>query len=92
VATQPCVADVDDMYYDANHKRVYIPGGQGLIDVFEQKDADHYDRLARIPTTVGARTAGYTPRVGKKGLDRIFLAVPYSPTREAGVWTYTVQE
>jgi len=92
VATQPCVADVDDLYYDANHKRVYIPGGQGFIDVFQQKDADHYERIARIPTVIGARTAGYTPRAGKKGLDRIFLAVPYSPNKDAAVWVYTVQE
>jgi DNA-binding beta-propeller fold protein YncE len=92
ITTQPCVADVDDLYYDANHKRVYIPGGQGRIDVFQQKDADHYERLARIPTVIGARTAGYTPRVGKKGLDRIFLAVPYSPNKDAAVWVYTVQE
>jgi DNA-binding beta-propeller fold protein YncE len=92
VATEPCVADVDDLYYDANHKRVYIPGGQGRIDVFQQKDPDHYERIARIPTVIGARTAGYTPRVGKKGLDRIFLAVPYSPNKDAAVWVYTVQE
>ncbi len=92
VATVPCVADVDDLYYDANHKRVYIPGGQGFIDVFQQKDADHYERLARIPTVVGARTAGYTPRAGKKGLDRVFLAIPYSPGHEAAVWVYTVEE
>lgn len=92
VATEPCVADVDDLYYDANHKRVYIPGGQGRIDVFQQKDADHYERLARIPTVIGARTAGYTPRVGKKGLDRIFLAVPYSPNKDAAMWVYSVQE
>lgn len=92
VATQPCVADVDDLYYDANHKRIYIPGGQGFIDVFQQRDADHYERIARIPTVIGARTAGYTARVGKKGLDRVFLAVPYSPNKDAAVWTYTVQE
>jgi DNA-binding beta-propeller fold protein YncE len=92
VAAQPCVADVDDLYYDANHKRVYIPGGQGFIDVFQQKDADHYERQARIPTVIGARTAGYTPRVGKKGLDRVFLAIPYSPSKEAAVWTYSVQQ
>jgi hypothetical protein len=49
VATQPCVADVDDLYYDANHKRVYIPGGQGFIDVFQQKDAGHYERLGVRP-------------------------------------------
>jgi len=92
VATQPCVADVDDLYYDANHKRVYIPGGQGFIDVFQQKDADHYERLARIPTVIGARTAGYTARIGKKGQDRLFLAIPSTPGKEAAVWAYTVQE
>jgi len=92
ISTTSITADIDDLYYDANHKRVYIPGGQGFIDVFQQKDADHYERLARIPTVIGARTAGYTPRVGKKGLDRIFLAVPYSPNKDAAVWVYTVQE
>jgi len=92
VATEPCVADVDDLYYDANHKRVYIPGGQGYIDVFQQKDADHYERLARVATVVGARTAGYAPKIGKKGQDRIFLAVPSTPGKEAAVWAYTVQE
>jgi len=92
VATQPCVADVDDLYYDGNHKRVYIPGGQGFIDVFQQNDPDHYQRLVRIPTVIGARTAGYTPRIGKKGQDRIFLAIPATPGKEAAVWAYTVQE
>ena len=91
VATQPCVADVDDLYYDSNHKRVYIPGGQGFLDVFHQKDADHYDRLARITTVIGARTAGYTPRIGKKGQDRLFLAIPYTPGKDAAIWAYTVQ-
>jgi len=92
VATLPCVGDVDDIYYDANHKRVYIPGGQGFIDVFQQKDADHYDLITRVPTVVGARTAGYAASLGKKGTDRFFLAVPIAPGKEASVWVYTVQE
>lgn len=92
VATLPCVGDVDDLYYEANHKRVYIPGGQGFIDVFQQKDPDHYERLARVPTVIGARTAGYSPRLGKKGQDRFFLAVPIAPGREASVWVYGLQD
>jgi DNA-binding beta-propeller fold protein YncE len=92
VATLPCVGDVDDLYYDANHKRVYIPGGQGFIDVFQQKNPDHYELTSRVPTVVGARTAGYAARLGKKGTDRFFLAVPIAPGREASVWVYTVQE
>jgi len=92
VATLPCVGDVDDLYYDANHKRVYIPGGQGFIDVFQQKDPDHYEHLAAVPSAIGARTAGYAAKLGKKGQDRFFLAVPIAPGKEASVWVYTVQE
>jgi DNA-binding beta-propeller fold protein YncE len=90
VATLPCVADVDDLYYDSNHKRVYIPGGQGFIDIFQQKDPDHFEHLAKIPTVIGARTAGYA-KTGKKGSDRLYLAVPATPGKDAAVWWYTVQ-
>ncbi len=91
VAALPCVADVDDVYYDSNRKRVYIPGGQGFIDVFQQKDADHFEHLAKVPTVVGARTAGYA-KTGKKGSDRFYVAIPATPGKEAAVWWYTVQE
>ena len=57
--------DVDN--YDAVFKRVYVPGGQGFISVFEQSDADHYQLLAEIPSALGARTAGYAARTGSKG-------------------------
>jgi DNA-binding beta-propeller fold protein YncE len=92
VATLPCVADVDDLYYDSSYKRVYIPGGQGFIDVFQEKDPDHYERLARIRTVLGARTAGYFGKLGKKGIDRLYLAVPASGDHSAEVQTYSVQE
>ena len=36
-----------------------MPGGEGFIYVFQQKDSDHYDLLAKVPTALGARTAGY---------------------------------
>jgi DNA-binding beta-propeller fold protein YncE len=39
VVTLESVADMDDLYYDASRKRVYVPGGQGSISVFQQKDA-----------------------------------------------------
>src|SRR5437667_502521 len=56
VASIPCVNDADDLYYDAGRKRIYVPGGEGYISVIQQNDADHYQPLAKIPTTVGART------------------------------------
>jgi len=32
----PCVQDADDVYYDSGRKRIYIPGGEGYISVFQQ--------------------------------------------------------
>jgi DNA-binding beta-propeller fold protein YncE len=87
VASVPCVNDADDLYYDAGRKRVYVPGGEGFISVIQQTDADHYQPLAKIPTTVGARTGlWYEKR------DRFYLAVPASSKQGAALWVYAPQD
>ncbi len=91
VATLPTVQDSDDLYYDSARKRVYVSGGEGYISVFQQDDADHYKLLAKIQTALGARTAGYFGK-GRKGLDRLYLAVPARADHGAEVWIYTVQD
>ncbi|HKW64366.1 MAG TPA: YncE family protein [Candidatus Acidoferrum sp.] len=91
IAVLPCVQDADDVYYDAGRKRIYVPGGEGFISVFEQADKDHYSLLAKVPSTLGARTAGYFGK-GKKGFDRFFLAVPARADHGAEIWIYTVQD
>jgi DNA-binding beta-propeller fold protein YncE len=91
VATLPCVQDADDVYYDSGRMRIYVPGGEGYISVFQQKDADHYELLAKVPSTLGARTAGYFGK-GRKGFDRFFLAVPARADHGAEMWIYTVQD
>ena len=92
VAELPSVEDSDDLYYDAIRRRIYATGGEGFIAVFQQKDADRYELLARIPSALGARTSGYYGRVGKKGFDRFFVAVPARANRGAEVWIYTVTD
>ena len=83
VASVPCVNDSDDVYYDAGRKRIYAPGGEGFISVIQQTDPDHYEPLAKIPTTVGARTGlWYEKR------DRFYLAVPASSKQGAALWVY----
>ena len=89
VAEFPCVQDADDVYYDSGRKRIYIPGGEGYISVFQQTDADHYQLLAKVPSTLGARTAGYFGK-GHKGFDRFFLGVPPRADHGAEIWIYTV--
>jgi len=44
-----------------------------------------------MPTTLGARTAGYFGK-GKKGFERFFLAVPARADHGAEIWIYTVQD
>jgi DNA-binding beta-propeller fold protein YncE len=87
----PCVQDADDIYYDPARKRIYISGGEGFISVFQQADPDHYSLLAKVPSTLGARTAGYFGK-GHKGFDRYFLGVPARADHGAEIWLYTVQD
>jgi DNA-binding beta-propeller fold protein YncE len=83
VASIPCVNDSDDVYYDAGRKRIYAPGGEGFISIIQQIDADHYQSIAKIPTTVGARTGlWYEKR------DRFYLAVPATSKQGASLWVY----
>ena len=91
IAELPCVQDADDVYYDAGRKRIYVPGGEGYISVFQMSDPDHYQLLAKVPSTLGARTAGYFGK-GRKGFDRFFLGVPARADHGAEIWIYTVQD
>jgi DNA-binding beta-propeller fold protein YncE len=72
VASPEIVGDTDDLFYDVARSRIYVIGGQGFIDVLQQKDADHYDRVARYPTPAGTRTGLFVPELGM-----LFAAVPH---------------
>ena len=91
VAILPSVQDSDDLYFDAARKRIYMPGGEGFVYVFQMADPDRYRLLARIPTAIGAKTAGYYGKQGK-GFDRFYLAVPARGGQSAEVRIYTVQD
>lgn len=91
VAALPGVQDSDDLYFDAARKRIYMPGGEGFIYVFQMTDPGHYRLLDKIPTAIGAKTAGYYGKQGK-GFDRFYLAVPARGGQSAEVRIYTVQD
>jgi len=91
VASVPTVQDTDDLYYSTEHKRVYVPGREGAIWVYQQNDPDHYTLISKIPTVLGAGTAGYFGRQGK-GFDRFYLAIPAGANTNAEVRVYTVQD
>jgi DNA-binding beta-propeller fold protein YncE len=85
IADLPAVGLVDDAVYDAQHKRIYLAGDQ-YLDVFEQKDPDHYVLLARVPGAFRAKTGILVPE-----WNRYYLAVPHHEGKEAEVRVYDVQ-
>src|SRR5207245_8937841 len=49
VASGEIAGPTDDLFYDARRGRVYVLTSQGFLDVFQEKDPDHYKRIARYP-------------------------------------------
>jgi hypothetical protein len=92
VGALPCAQDADDLYYDSLRKRIYVTGGEGYISVFQQKNTDHYESLAKVPSSLGARTSGYFGKLGKKGFDRFYVAIPARADHGAEIRIYTVQD
>jgi DNA-binding beta-propeller fold protein YncE len=86
IAHTAAVGDSDDLWYDADHKRIYISGGGGFISVIEQRDADRYVPLERIPTAPGARTSFFSP-----GFARLYVAVPRRGSQSSELLVYAVQ-
>jgi DNA-binding beta-propeller fold protein YncE len=86
MASESAVGDADDIFYDAAHKRVYISGGEGFVDIFDQLDPNHYQRTARVPTATGARTSLFVPQ-----LNRLYIAVPHRGSQKAEIRIYDAQ-
>ena len=89
VAAPTCTGDTDDLYYDDRTKRIYVIGGAGFISVIEQRDPDHYQLKANIPSSIGARTGYYYPT---HDTDRLYVAVPARAGQGAELWVYEVQD
>jgi DNA-binding beta-propeller fold protein YncE len=77
------VGDTDDLFYDAARKRLYVSGGEGYLDVFQEQDAGHFSRLAHIATAAGARTSLFVPDQA-----RLYLAVPHRGDQKAQIRIY----
>ncbi len=69
VTSLPCTAYNDHMMFDAKHKRIYITGTE-TATVIEQRDADHYEHLAEVPTGYRSKTSILIPE-----LNRVYVAL-----------------
>ncbi len=85
VARVPVGAASDDVYFDAERKRIYVICGEGHISVVQQNDPNHYSLRANIPTAVGVRTGIFFG-------NSLYVGVPASAPEPAQLWNYDVQE
>ena len=83
VATLPICGDADDVFFDSERRQLYAICGEGVVDVVQQQDADHYRVTEHISTSLGARTGLFVPR-----LATLFVAAPSRAGAPAEVRAY----
>ena len=69
VTSLPCVGVNSDMSLDVARRRIYVTGSE-TASVFEQRDADHYEHVAQVPTAYRAKSSICVP-----DLKRLYVAV-----------------
>jgi DNA-binding beta-propeller fold protein YncE len=83
VTSGEIAGSTDDLFYDSSRGRAYVLTSQGFLEVFQQKDPDHYDRIARYPTPPGTQTGLFVPEWGK-----LFAAVRKQGEQSAEIRVY----
>ncbi|NCD67836.1 YncE family protein [Mucilaginibacter agri] len=79
----PMVGDVDDLYWDAKSKQVYLSGGGGAVDIFKQVSDSDYKQVGHIKTRNGARTSLLVPE-----LSLLLIAARESGDQKAALLIY----
>jgi hypothetical protein len=87
VASVDIANDVDDVFYDAGARRIFLSCGEGYLEIVSQTDADNYRSLSRIPTEPGARTSLFTLALG-----HLYLAVPRHQGQDAEIRVYATDQ
>jgi len=85
VTTLDTCRDADDMFVDAQRKRVYVSCGEGVVDVFSTAGGA-YKHLGAVETSEGARTSLYVPEI-----DRLFVAARATAQAPAAIHVYRPQ-
>ncbi len=86
VATAPIGGDTDDIFFDADRKRVYVICGEGRVDILRQETPDRYTHEGSVKTAPRARTGLFVPEDGK-----LYVAAPAVGASPARVLAYRVR-
>lgn len=77
------VGDSDDVFYDAQQRRVYVSGGGGYVFVYQQTSPDKYSLAQKVETGKGARTSLFIA-----DWHMLFVAVPAKGESPAEIRIY----
>jgi WD40 repeat protein len=88
ITVLPCAGLNDDMWFDSGRKRIYVTGTD-TTTVFRQRDPDHYEQIAEVPTGYRAKTSVFVPE-----LNRLYIAVSGKgkPDAKMAMQIYDVQQ
>lgn len=86
VASVVISGDPDDVFFDAQRRRLYVVCGEGFVDVIDQSGPDRYERSIKVRTASGARTGLFVPE-----RDALFVAVPHRGAQAAEIRLYQVR-
>jgi DNA-binding beta-propeller fold protein YncE len=86
VAKAAIGGDTDDIFFDAERKRVYVICGEGRVDIFRQESADRYAQEGSVRTAARARTGLFVPGEG-----RLYVAAPTVDRTPARILVYRVR-
>jgi len=83
IASGDIAGPSDDLFYDSRRSRVYVLTAAGFLEVFQEKDPDHYVRIAHYPTPPHTQTGLFVPEWA-----RLFAAVQRQAGRSAEIQVY----
>ena len=86
VSTLPAPLRADEVQYDDATHRLYVPGGEGWMGIYDTSDANHIKLVEKVTTAPGAKTALLIPT-----MHRLWLAASPGDTKNvAKILTYEV--
>jgi putative intracellular protease/amidase len=87
IRTQPAPLRADEVQYDDAAHRLYVPGGEGWMGIYDTSDPNGLKLVEKVTTAPGAKTALLIP-----SMHRLFLAASPGDTKNmAKVLTYEVK-
>jgi len=87
ISTAPAPLRADEVMMDIATHRLYVPGGEGYIGVYDTSDPGHVKQVAKVPSAPGAKTGILLPDMK----EMLIAASPGETKNVAKILTFQLQ-